>query len=175
MHTKLLKILCFSCQGKTRDIVYQRICLFLWLIFAQHGLFEIQLTVYSALLRLTDLEIYDITRCRIWLLTIFYIPYIHFQRELRKVTSPKWYLSFFVQYTYHTCITWNCCIVYHTFQTTTAFHWSDTSPYIFTAWGKAQPTMKTNAECVVSSNNTWRDVSCDLVLPSLCEIYSGIS
>ena len=98
MHTNLLKFLCFSCQGKSRDLVYQRICLFLWLIFAQHGLFEIQLTVYSALSRLTDLGIYDITRCGIWLLTIFHIPYIHFQRELRKVTSPKWYLSFFVQY-----------------------------------------------------------------------------
>ena len=85
MHTNSLKIFCFSCQGKSRDIVYQRICLFLWLIFAQHGLFEIQLTVYSALSRLTDLGIYDITRCGIWLLTIFHIPYIHFQRELRKV------------------------------------------------------------------------------------------
>ena len=98
MHTNLFKILCFSCQGKSRDIVYLRICLFLWLIFAQHGLFEIQLTVYSALSRLTDLGIHDITRCGIWLLTIFHIPYIYFQRELRKVTSPKWYLSFFVQY-----------------------------------------------------------------------------
>ena len=98
MHTNLFKILCFSCQGKSRDIVYQRICLLLWLIFAQHGLFEIQLTVFSAPSRLTDLGIYDITWCGIWLLTIFHIPYIHFQRELRKVTSPKWYLSFFVQY-----------------------------------------------------------------------------
>ena len=86
MHTNLFKILCFSCQGKSRDIVYQRICLFLWLIFAQHGLFEIQLTFYSALSRLTDLGIYDITRCGIWLLTIFHIPYIHYQRELGKVT-----------------------------------------------------------------------------------------
>ena len=94
MHTNLFKILCFSCQGKSRDIVYQRICLFLWLIFAQHGFFEIQLSVFSALSRLTDLGIYDITRCGIWLLTIFHIPYIRFQRELRKVTSPKWYLSF---------------------------------------------------------------------------------
>ena len=94
MHTNLFKILCFSCRRKSRDIVYQRICLFLWLIFAQHGLFEIQLTVYSALSRLTDLGIYDITRCGIWLLTIFHIPYIHFQPELRKITSPKWYLSF---------------------------------------------------------------------------------
>ena len=75
MHTNLFMILCFSCQGKSRDIVYQRICLFLWLIFAQHGLFEIQLSVYSALSRLTDLGIYDITRCGIWLLTIFHIPY----------------------------------------------------------------------------------------------------
>ena len=55
MHTNLFKILCFSYQGESRDIVYQRICLFLWLIFAQHGLLEIQLTVYSALSRLTDL------------------------------------------------------------------------------------------------------------------------
>ena len=54
----------------------------------------------SAFSRLTDLGIYDITRCGILLLTIFHIPYIHFQRELRKVTSPKWYLSFFVQYMY---------------------------------------------------------------------------
>ena len=110
MHTNLFKILCFSCQGKRRDIVYQRICLFLWLIFAQHGLFEIQLTVYSALSRLADLGIYDITRCGIWLLTIFHIPYIHFQRELRKVTSPKWYLSFFVQYIMSTCycVMWTC-------------------------------------------------------------------
>ena len=106
-HTNLFKILCFSCQGKRRDIVYQRICLFLWYIFAQHGLFEIQLTAYSALSRLTDLGIYDMTWCRILLLTIFHIPYIHFQRELRKVTSPKWYLSFFVQYTcLFACI---CC------------------------------------------------------------------
>ena len=98
MHTDLFKILCFSCPGKSRDVVYQRICLFLWLIFAQHGLFEIQLTVYSVLSRLTGLGIYDISRCGIWLLSIFHIPYIHFQRDLRKVTSPKWYLSFFVQY-----------------------------------------------------------------------------
>ena len=98
MHTNLFKILWFSCQGKSRDIAYLRICLLKWLIFAQHWLFKIQLTVYSALSRLTDLGIYDITRSGIWLLTIFHIPYIHFQRELRKVTSPKWYLSFFVQY-----------------------------------------------------------------------------
>ena len=88
------KIFCFSYQGKSRDIVYQRICLFWCIIFAQYGRFEIQLTVYSALSLLTDLGIYYITRCVIWLLTIFHIPYIHFQRELRKVTSPKLYLSF---------------------------------------------------------------------------------
>ena len=89
MHTNLSQILCFSCQGKSRDIVYQRIRLLLWLIVAQHGLSEIQLTVNSALSRLTDLGIYDIIQCGIWLLTIFHIPYIHFQRELGKVTSPK--------------------------------------------------------------------------------------
>ena len=88
----------FSCQGKSRDVVYQRMYLFLWLIFAQQGRFEIQLSDYSALPRLTDLGIYYITRCGIRLLTRFHIPYIHFQRELRKVTSPKVYLSFFVQY-----------------------------------------------------------------------------
>ena len=99
IHTHLFKILCFSYQGKSRDIVYQCIGLFFWLIFAQHGLFVIQLTVFSALSLLTDLGIYYITRCRIWLLTIFHIPYVHFQRQLRKVTSPKLYLSFFVQYT----------------------------------------------------------------------------
>ena len=94
MHTNLFNMFCFSCQGKSRDVVYHRMCLFLWLIFAQHGLFEIHLTVYSALPRLTDLGIYYITRCGTWLLTRFYIPYIHFQRELRKVTSQKVYLSF---------------------------------------------------------------------------------
>ena len=103
MHTNSLKIFCFSCQGKSRDIVYQRICLFLWLIFAQHGLFEIQLTVYSALSRLTDLGIYDITRCGIWLLTIFHIPFIHFQRELRKVHHQNdTFLFLFSIYCYHT-------------------------------------------------------------------------
>ena len=35
---------------------------------------------------------YYITRCGIWLLTILHILYIHFQRELRKVASPKVYL-----------------------------------------------------------------------------------
>ena len=95
-HMNLFKILCYSYQGKSRDIVYRRICLFCWLMFSQHGLFEIQLTVYSALSNLTDLGICCITRCGIWLLTIFHIPNIHFQRELRKVTSPKLYLSFFM-------------------------------------------------------------------------------
>ena len=97
MHTNLLKILCFSCHGKSRDIVYQRKCLILCLIFAQYIPFEMhdQLIVYSALSRLTDLGIYDISRCGIWLITFFYILYIHFQRELRKATSPKWYLSYF--------------------------------------------------------------------------------
>ena len=98
MRTNLFNILCFSCQGKSIDIIYQRICLFLRLIFTQHGHFEIQLTVYSALSRLTDLGIYYITRCEIWLLTIFHIQYIHFQRQPRKVTSPKLYISFCVQY-----------------------------------------------------------------------------
>ena len=95
MHTNFFKVLCFSYQEKSRDIVYQCVCLFLWLIFAQRGFFEIPITVYSALSRLTDLGIYYKTRCGIWLLTIFHIQYIHFQRELRKVTSPKLYLSFF--------------------------------------------------------------------------------
>ena len=100
MHTTFFNILCFSCQGKSRDIVYQRTCLFSWLIFVKHGLFGIQLTAYSARSRLIDHGIYYIIRCEIWLLTIFHIPYIHFQRELKKVTLPKWYLSFFVQYTF---------------------------------------------------------------------------
>ena len=99
MNTNLFNILWFSCQGKSRDVVYQRTCWFSWLIFIQHGLFGILLTVFSALSRLTDHGIYYISRCGIWLLTIFHIPYIHFQRELRKVIPPKLYLSFFVQYT----------------------------------------------------------------------------
>ena len=93
-----LRICSTLCAFPVRDIVYQRICLFLCLMFAQQRLFEIQLTVYSALSHLTDLGMYYKTRCRTWLLTLFHIPYIHFQRELRKVTSPKVYLSFFVQY-----------------------------------------------------------------------------
>ena len=94
MNTTLFNILWFSFQETSRDIVYQRSCLFSWLIFVQHGLYGIILTFYSALSRLTDHGIYYITRCRIWLLTIFHISFIHFQRELRKVTPPKWYLSF---------------------------------------------------------------------------------
>ena len=54
MHTDFFNILCFFCQGKSRDTVYQRTCLFLWLIFAKHGLFGSQLTAYSARSRLTD-------------------------------------------------------------------------------------------------------------------------
>ena len=99
MNTNLFNILWFSWQGKSRDIIYQRPCLFSLLIFVQHGLFGILLTVYSTLSRLTDHGIYYITRCGICLLTMFHIPYVHFQRELRKVTPPKLYLSFFfVQY-----------------------------------------------------------------------------
>ena len=133
MHTNLFKILCFSCQGKSRDVVYQCTCLFLWLIFAQHGLFEIQLTVYSALSRLTDLGIYDITRCGIWLLKIFHIQYIHFQRELRKVTSPKWHLSFFVQYSYM-----------YTFAYFTFIHWDHKSVTIMcfmNTWTRVSPLL----------------------------------
>ena len=103
MNPTLFNILWFSCQGTSRDIVYQRSCWFSWLIFVQHGLYGILLTLYSVLSRLTDHEIYYITRCRIWLLTIFHVSFIHFQRELRKVTPPKWYLSFFVQYTFKIC------------------------------------------------------------------------
>ena len=98
MNTNLVNILWFSCQGKSRDIVYQRTCCFSWLIFVQYGLFGILLNVYSALSRLTDHGIYYITQCGIWLLTIFHILYVHFQQELRKVTPQKLYLSFFVQY-----------------------------------------------------------------------------
>ena len=105
MHTNFFNILCFFCQGKSRDIVYQNTCLFSWLIFAKRGLFGIQLTAYSARSRLTDHGIYYIIRCGIWLLTIFHTPYIHFQQELRKVTSPKWYLSFlFSIYIVHVCV-----------------------------------------------------------------------
>ena len=39
MHTNLFNILCFSCQGKSRDIVYQRTCLFSGFLLAKHGLF----------------------------------------------------------------------------------------------------------------------------------------
>ena len=53
MNTTLFNILWFSCQGTSRDIVYQRSCWFSWLIFVQHGLYGILLTLYSALSRLT--------------------------------------------------------------------------------------------------------------------------
>ena len=84
----------FAVREKSRDIVYQRTCWFSMIIFVQHGLLWIQLTAYSALLRLTNHGIYYIPRCGIWLLTIIHIPYIHFQRKLRKVTPLKIYLSF---------------------------------------------------------------------------------
>ena len=112
MHTNFFNILCFSCQGKSRDIVYQRTCLFSWLIFAKHGLFGIQLTAYSARSRLTYHRIYYIIRWGIWLLTIFHIPYIHFQRELRKITSPKWYLSFFFFFWFNICSNWPVTIIF---------------------------------------------------------------
>ena len=81
-------------SGKRRHIVYQRTCWISWWIFIQHGLYGILLTVYSALSRLTDHGIYYITRCRIWLLTIFHIPSICFQRELGNFTPQKLYFSF---------------------------------------------------------------------------------
>ena len=46
----------------------------------------------------TDHGMYYITRSGIWLLTKFHIPYIYFQRTLKKAIPPKLYLSFFVQY-----------------------------------------------------------------------------
>ena len=98
MNTNLFNILWFSCQGKSRDIIYQSSCLFSWWIFVQHGLFGILLTAYSALSRLTDYGIYSITRCGLSMLTIFHFPDIHLQRELRNVTPPKLYLSFFSVY-----------------------------------------------------------------------------
>ena len=106
MNTNLFNILWFSCQGKSRDIVHQSNCLFWWWIFVQHGLFGILLTAYSVLSRLTNHGIYFITRCGLWMLTIFHISDIHLQRELRKVTPQKLYLSFllFSIYTPRTCI-----------------------------------------------------------------------
>ena len=83
----------FFCHWQSRDIVYQCTCLLSWLTLALHGLFGIQLTVYSALSHLTDYGLYYITRFGISLLTIFHIPCTHFQREQRKVLSAKLYLS----------------------------------------------------------------------------------
>ena len=108
MNTNVFNILWFSCQRNSRDIVYQRTCWFSWFIVVRHGLFEILLTVYSALSRSTNHGIYYITRRGIWLLTIFHIPYIHFQRELRKVTPPKLYLSVYLfprwnLFSFHAC------------------------------------------------------------------------
>ena len=98
----------FSCQEKSRDIVYQRTCLLSCLIFAQHGRFGIQLTAYSALSCLADHGIYYVTRCGIWLLTIFHIPYIHFQAEMRKFTSQKLCLSFFL---FSILLGWMSCLI----------------------------------------------------------------
>ena len=46
MNTTLFNILWFSCQGTSRDIVYKRSCWFSWLIFVQHGLYGILLSLY---------------------------------------------------------------------------------------------------------------------------------
>ena len=100
MNTNLYNILWFSCPGKSRDIVYQHTCWFSWLIFVQHGLFGILLTVSSALSPLTDHGIYYIIRCGNMAVNNIFISHISIYNEkLRKVIPPKLYLSFFVQYT----------------------------------------------------------------------------
>ena len=113
INTYLLNILWFSCQGKSRYIIYQRTCWFLWLIFAQHGLFGILLTVYSSLSRLTDNGIYYITRCGIRLLTIFHIPYIILHVLSTKIeksyTAKIMPFFFFVQYMLSVD---NYCLIY---------------------------------------------------------------
>ncbi|KAK3085571.1 hypothetical protein FSP39_005458 [Pinctada imbricata] len=56
---------------------------------------------------------------------------------------------------------------------TKSFVWDDSSPYIFTKWAPNEPSMKQQENCVMQSNGSWYDVSCDVTLPSLCEINRG--
>ncbi|KAK3086263.1 hypothetical protein FSP39_015967, partial [Pinctada imbricata] len=53
---------------------------------------------------------------------------------------------------------------------TISFVWDDGSPYIFTKWSQSEPSMKQEENCVMQSNGSWYDISCDVTLPSLCEI-----
>ena len=58
MHTDFIKVLCVSCQRRSKNIVYQHRSWFSWLLFFRHGLSGIQLIAFSAFSRLTEHEIY---------------------------------------------------------------------------------------------------------------------
>ena len=99
MHMSLFKILCFTCQWKSRDIVYQRICLlFVVNIRPARTFWDSTHCLLSPFTLDWSRNLWHNPMRNMAVKTIFHISYIHFQRELRKVTSPKWYLSFFVQY-----------------------------------------------------------------------------
>ena len=87
---------------KSKAIVDKRICLFLLLIFAQQGLFEIQLTVYSALSCLTDFGIYYITRCGIWFKNISYSIYPTLTR------TEKGYITKIIPFFFCSIIVYKC-------------------------------------------------------------------
>lgn len=51
--------------------------------------------------------------------------------------------------------------------------WSNGLPYIFTNWNQSEPSQKPGENCVLSHNNKWKDTSCKIRLPFLCEKIIG--
>lgn len=51
--------------------------------------------------------------------------------------------------------------------------WSNGLPYIFTNWNQSEPSQKPGEDCVLSHNNKWKDTSCKIRLPFLCEKIIG--
>ena len=54
------------------------------------------------------------------------------------------------------------------------FTWVTTWPVTFTLWGRMQPT-RAQGGCVVMSatDGLWKDVDCNLRLPSICKVSAG--
>ena len=59
---------------------------------------------------------------------------------------------------------------YCAFQTSVLFKWRNGLPYLYTHWDQSKPTETPGQDCVLSHNNKWRDTSCNIRLPFLCEI-----
>lgn len=53
--------------------------------------------------------------------------------------------------------------------TSDLYMWSNGLPYIFTNWNQSEPSQKPGEDCVLSHNNKWKDTSCKIRLPFLCE------